>query len=294
MQIIHSVRGLQTWRRSRQGKQGTIGFVPTLGALHEGHRSLLQQARHTSDLVLASIFVNPLQFGPSEDFQRYPRTLSADKTMCRQEGVDLMFIPKPDELFPADFQTSVTVQRLTKRWEGERRPQHFQGVATIVTKLLTLARPDHAFFGLKDFQQFLVVKQLVKDLNLDVKIIGCRTIRETDGLAFSSRNRYLTPRQRPEAVQLYQALRYGARLIRQGKRQRRAIERAMVTYLARETSASIDYMAVCHPHTLEPIEKITGQVILLGAIRLDKVRLIDNLKVHVPTGRDPSSVNRDE
>lgn len=262
-------------------KQGAIGFVPTLGALHEGHRSLLQRARHISDFVVASIFVNPLQFGPSEDFQRYPRTLAEDKAMCRQEGVDLLFLPTSEELFPPGFQTSVTVNLLAARWEGEQRPQHFQGVATIVTKLLNMVHPDHALFGQKDFQQFLVIKQLVKDLNLDVKIIGCPTIREADGLACSSRNQYLTPAQRTEAMQLYQALRYGAQLIRQGKRQSPAIEKAMATHLARGTSATIDYMAACHAHTLEPLNKITGQVILLGAIQLGKVRLMDNLKVSV-------------
>ena len=282
MQTIHSIRTLQAWRRSLQGKRETIGFVPTLGALHVGHRSLLQRARRSSEKVVVSIFVNPLQFGPSEDFQRYPRTLLADKNMCREEGVDLLFIPNPNELYPGDFQTSVTVNLLTARWEGERRPQHFQGVTTIVTKLLTMVHPDRAFFGRKDYQQFLVVKQLVKDLNLDVKIIGCPTIREKDGLACSSRNMYLTISQRQEAVQLYRALKIGARLIRQGKRQPRVIEKTMITHLTRATSATIDYIALCNPQNMEPLEKIAGPVMLLGAIGLGKVRLIDNLKVHVP------------
>ena len=287
MQIIHSIRALQVWRRNHQLKGGTIGFVPTLGALHEGHRSLLQRARKTSDTVVASIFVNPLQFGPSEDFRCYPRTLATDQSMCRQEGVDLLFIPKPHELYPTDFQTSVRISLLTTRWEGERRPQHFQGVTTIVTKLLILVLPDHAFFGQKDYQQFLVVKQLVKDLNLNVRIVGCPTIREADGLASSSRNRYLTTRQRTEAAQLYQTLRHGAQMIRQGIRQKRGIERAIITRLTRTTSATIDYIAICNSQTLEPLTKITGQVVLLGAICLGKVRLIDNLKVQVPQGRKP-------
>lgn len=281
MQIIHSIRALQTWRRSHQGGKKAIGFVPTLGALHEGHRSLVQRARKATDTVVVSIFVNPLQFGPSEDFHRYPRALDADTTMCRHEGVDILFIPKPMELYPTDFQTTVRVNQLTTRWEGERRPHHFQGVATIMTKLLTIVHPDFSFLGQKDFQQFLVVKQLVKDLHLDVKIIGCSTVREKDGLAYSSRNQYLTISQRTEAMQLYQALRYGMQLIRRGKRQRRAIEKAMATRLTRTTSATIDYLAICDAHTLEPLEKITGTVILLGAIQLGKVRLIDNLKVHV-------------
>jgi len=287
MQIIHSIRALQDWRRHHQLKRGTIGFVPTLGALHEGHRSLLQQARKTNDSVVASIFVNPLQFGPSEDFHSYPRTLAADQAMCDQEGVDLLFIPKRNELYPTDFQTSVSVSLLTARWEGESRPQHFPGVTTIVTKLLILLQPDHAFFGQKDYQQFLVIKQLVKDLNLAMRIVGCPTIREADGLAFSSRNRYLTTGQRSEAARLYQTLRHGGQLIRQGQRQGRVIKKAIFTRLTRTTSGTIDYIGICNSRTLEPLATITGQVTLLGAIRFGKVRLIDNLRVRVPRGSDP-------
>lgn len=282
MHIIHSVRALQTWRRQRQGNRVLIGFVPTLGALHEGHRSLLQRARQACDLVVASIFINPLQFEPSEDLQRYPRTLRDDKTMCRQEGVDLLFVPDADELYPQDFQTIVTVQGLTTRWEGERRPQHFQGVTTIVTKLLNLLQPDRAFFGQKDYQQFLIIKQLVKDLHLGTKIIRCPTIREADGLALSSRNQFLSAGQRTRAGKLYQSLRLGARLIRQGKRHRQTIEQAMATHLAHAGAMTIEYLGVCHAQTLEPLDILEQQVILLGAIRLGSVRLIDNVAVRVP------------
>ena len=263
-------------------RQERVGFVPTLGALHAGHRSLLQRARRTCDLVVASVFINPLQFGPTEDFHRYPRTLGADKSLCKEEGIDLLFLPTQDQMFPADFQTTVTVNRLTADFEGQKRPHHFQGVTTIVTKLFTLVRPDFAFFGQKDYQQLLVVKQLVKDLHLGVHIIECPTVRERDGLALSSRNQYLGSRHREEAREFYQSLRLGARLIRQGGRQPYAIEKAMADHLTRTTSAKIDYLKVCDPSTLKPVKTITGQAVLLGAIQLGKVRLIDNMRVRAP------------
>ena len=200
MRIIRSIRGLQVWRRNHNGQN--IGFVPTMGALHEGHLSLISQARKRCSTVVASIFVNPLQFGPKEDLAKYPRTIKSDLQLCRESGVDVLFCPSMEGFYPPDFQTSVRVTRLSQRWEGEARPTHFEGVTTVVSKLLCLVRPHRSYFGQKDYQQLLVIKQMVQDLNMDTKIIQCATIREPDGLALSSRNRYLLEVQRRRAASL--------------------------------------------------------------------------------------------
>ena len=192
-------------------------MVPTMGALHPGHLSLIQRARRTCQTVVVSLFVNPLQFSPKEDLNRYPRPIKTDLDLCRQQGVDLVFLPTRQALYPGNFQTSVTVTQLTRRWEGEHRPTHFQGVTTIVTKLLNLLRPDRAFFGQKDYQQYVVVSQLVKDLNLEAKIVCCPTVRQRDGLAWSSRNQYISPTERAKGVVLYQALVAGRKAIREGR-----------------------------------------------------------------------------
>ncbi len=196
MRVIHSVRNLHSWRRKQESLDGPIGFVPTMGALHDGHLSLMQRARKHCRTVVVSVFVNPLQFGEAEDLGRYPRSFHADRRLCQEAGVDLLFAPPPEEFYPANFQTTVTVNRLTRRWEGETRPTHFQGVTTVVTKLFCLVRPHRAYFGQKDYQQSLVVNQLIHDLNLDMRMIRCPTVRESDGLAVSSRNRYLSANQR--------------------------------------------------------------------------------------------------
>ena len=254
-----------------------------MGALHAGHRSLIKRARRTCQMVVVSVFVNPLQFGPTEDFGRYPRNLSHDLTLCREEGVDAVFLPQQDTLYPPNFQTTVSVNKLTTRWEGEHRPSHFQGVTTIVTKLLNIVRPTRLFLGQKDYQQYVVIKQLLQDLNLDMKLILCPTIRESDGLALSSRNRYLTATQRPQALLLYQALKQGRELIRKGTRTGRQVTRAMHTIMHRHPDIIVDYLACCDTKTLAPITRLGGKIVLLGAIRLDNLRLIDNLTIHIPT-----------
>ncbi len=253
-----------------------------MGALHAGHQSLLQRARRTCDRVVASLFVNPLQFGPAEDLTQYPRKLKQDIALCRQEGVDLLFIPSSQEIYPDDFQTIVMVAELSQRWEGQERPTHFQGVGTIVTKLLNLVRPHRAFFGQKDYQQALLVQRLVKDLSLPVKIVMCPTIRENDGLALSSRNTYLSREQREQATVLYSALKAGKAAIKKGMRSAGQICQIMKRLITNKHIMTIDYLAVCHPLTLEPLTSINGQVILLGALRLGNIRLIDNLLVHAP------------
>lgn len=252
-----------------------------MGALHAGHRSLIKRARRTCQTVVVSIFVNPLQFGPTEDYRRYPRDLSQDLACCREENVDLVFIPKVDTLYPHDFQTTVAVKSLAQRWEGEYRPTHFQGVTTIVTKLLNLVRPAHAFFGQKDYQQFCVIRQLVKDLDLDTRITLCPTIRDADGFALSSRNHYVTPSQRQRALALYQALSAGKAAIAGGMRRADLVEQKMAKVLDARHGLAIDYLACCDARTLEPLARLRGTVVLLGAIRIGGIRFIDNLIVRI-------------
>ena len=250
-----------------------------MGALHEGHLSLIRQARKHCSNVVVSIFVNPLQFGPAEDLQKYPRDMNADECLCREGGVDLVFAPSSEELYPKDFQTSVTVNRLSRSWEGKVRPTHFEGVTTVVTKLLCLVRPNRAYFGQKDYQQFLVIKQLVQDLNIDTKMVRCPTIREADGLALSSRNRYLSAHQRTQAASLSVALRQGVQTIKHGETNAQTIQSGMRKMLVKISDVKVDYLAVCDAKTLEPLTHVRGVVVLLGAIRIGNVRLIDNLLI---------------
>ena len=251
-----------------------------MGALHDGHLSLIRQARKHCSTVVASIFVNPLQFGPTEDFSQYPRSLKSDQKLCAEAGVDLLFWPSSEEFYPKDFQTSVRVSRLSQRWEGEARPTHFEGVTTVVTKLLCLVRPDRTYLGQKDYQQWLVIKQLVRDLNLDTNIVRCRTIRESDGLALSSRNRYLSAHQRIQAVSLSEALQLGVLVIKQGVTNVRVIQNSMQKILKKIPGVKIEYLAICNAKTIEPLTTVKGQVVVLGAIQLGKIRLIDNMLVN--------------
>ena len=287
MQIIRSVRALQSWRRKQETlRHNSIGLVPTMGALHAGHLSLIQRARGSCKTVIVSLFVNPLQFGPEEDLTRYPRPISADLQLCQRIGVDVVFLPSREALYPKDFQSSVNVLHLTRRWEGEHRPSHFQGVTTVVTKLLNLVRPHRAFFGQKDYQQYLVMKQLVKDLNVPAAVVLCPTIREHDGLALSSRNQYLSTKQRQAATTLFQTLRYGKTKIQSGQSSARAIVRGIRKRLASEPTIKIDYVAVVDAKTLEPVNTIREKMVLLGAIRIGGVRLIDNLLGGTPRKKE--------
>jgi pantoate--beta-alanine ligase len=231
--------------------------------------------------VIVSIFVNPLQFEPSEDFWCYPRDFSKDLIICRKEKADVVFMPQLQDLYPHDFQTTVTVKKISRLWEGKHRPTHFQGVTTVVTKLLNLIQPSQTFFGQKDYQQFLVIRQLVKDLELETKLTLCPTIREADGLALSSRNQYLLPTQRQQALLLCQALSSGKQVIKNGERRARVVEKRMAETLKTAQQIHIDYLACCETRTLEPLTQIQGKVVLLGAVRMGTIRLIDNLVVSV-------------
>jgi len=279
MRRIQTVHAMRSWSRGLQREGVTIGLVPTMGALHEGHRSLIRAARLACDASAVSIFVNPLQFGPLEDFDRYPRSLAQDLRLCQSAGVDAVFIPRAQEMYPPDFETAVSVQRLTRRYEGLSRPGHFGGVTTVVMKLLNIVRPDKAFFGQKDYQQTVVVERLVKDLNLDTEIVVRPTVRETDGLALSSRNRHLSPEERKAATVLYRALSDGRELIRAGERSVKKVEAAMTRLIWAEPMARLDYLAVADPITLDEVRSVRGRVVLLLAVWIGKSRLIDNLIV---------------
>lgn len=281
MRTLRTTQAFNTWRRQHDACQTSLGFVPTMGALHAGHRSLIQRARRMCKTVVVSIFVNPLQFGPTEDFRRYPRLHDQDLALCREEHVDVVFVPPLNSLYPQDFQTAVNVNLLSKRWEGEHRPTHFDGVTTIVAKLLNLVRPTRSFFGRKDYQQFLVIQQMVKDLDFDTKLTLCPTIRDSDGLAMSSRNQYLNPSDRQHARLLYQALSAGKQAITKGQFNTRKICNAMQKVLHRHQHMTIDYLTCCDAHTLEPLSRANGKVVLLGAIRLGTLRLIDNIVLQV-------------
>jgi pantoate--beta-alanine ligase len=279
MRIVRSPGAMTKWSDGRRRKGVTIGFVPTMGALHEGHRALIRAARSQCDALVVSIFVNPTQFGPAEDLTKYPRPITNDRTLCRAEGVDVCFEPTAPSMYPDGFQTVVSVPELARRWEGEIRPHHFAGVATVVTKLFGIVRPHRSWFGQKDFQQTAVVRRLVEDLNLGVRIIVRPTVREADGLAKSSRNVYLSAEDRAIATILYSSLQAGASAIRKGIVDGKRIGGRMTSIVRREPAVAIDYLAVCDPVSLEPLVTVTGHTLLVGAVRLGGVRLIDNLLV---------------
>jgi pantoate--beta-alanine ligase len=248
-----------------------------MGALHDGHRSLIRAARLQCDALVVSIFVNPTQFAPTEDLTKYPRPIAKDRALCRAEGVDICYEPTARAMYPEGFQTTVTVPALARRWEGEARPHHFAGVATVVTKLFGMVQPHLALFGQKDYQQAALVRQLVSDLNLGVAILVRPTVRERDGLAMSSRNVYLSANERLMAPLLFQALQAGRQMIVSGKSDVAAIERIMQQTIEREPTIHVEYLAVCDPASLEPLPAVTTRAVLLGAIRIGSIRLIDNL-----------------
>jgi len=270
---------MAAWSEQLRRERVTIGFVPTMGALHDGHRSLIRAARLRCDALVVSIFVNPTQFGPAEDLAKYPRPITQDRALCREEGVDVCFEPTPASMYPEGFQTIVTVPEIAQRWEGEARPHHFAGVATVVTKLFGIVQPQLALFGQKDYQQAALVKRLVADLNFGVTIDVRPTIREQDGLAMSSRNRYLSPENRQAATILYRALLAGRLAIRKGARKVPAVERIMQQTVGQEPAARIEYLTLCDPASLKPLANVAGRTLLLGAIRIGTVRLIDNMLV---------------
>jgi pantoate--beta-alanine ligase len=258
----------------RQGKP--VGFVPTMGALHAGHVSLIDAARGADGFVIVSIFVNPTQFGPKEDLSRYPRPLERDLEMCGRAGVDLVFTPETAMMYPPGFQTFVNVSELSTILEGASRPGHFQGVATVVLKLFNLVQPDRAYFGQKDAQQVRVIQQMVRDLNVPVEVVVRPTVREPDGLALSSRNQYLNPDQRREAVALNRALEEAEAAIRAGERDSSVIASVMAHRIEGARGAVLDYAVAVDAETLRPMAPLRGTVLLALAVKFGATRLIDN------------------
>jgi pantoate--beta-alanine ligase len=278
MLSVPTIPRMHEIRRNWQKKGLTIGLVPTMGYLHEGHRALIKRASEDCDRVIVSIFVNPLQFGPAEDFERYPRNMKRDRALCLKAGVDALFVPAAKEMYPADFQTYIEVEKLAQGLEGAARPGHFRGVATVVAKLFCACLPDAAYFGQKDYQQAAVIRQMVADLNFPLKIVVCPTVRERSGLAVSSRNSYLGEAERREAAVLYQALLRGAEKWK-AKFPPEEVLRIVVDYIKNRSRFEVEYVEASDPKTLLPMREPGRPVVLSLAARLGKVRLIDNVLV---------------
>ena len=265
---------------ARAGK--TIGFVPTMGYWHEGHLNLIRAARRKCQVVLVSVFVNPLQFAPQEDYQQYPRDLSRDARLARAEGVDYLFYPSMEEMYPQGFQTAVEVRELSDKLCGKSRPGHFKGVATVVLKLFNIVKPDAAFFGQKDAQQALIIKHMIDDLNLDVELVIMPIVREEDGLAMSSRNLYLNPKERRAATILYKSLLKAKELILGGERKASTIISQMTQMIEEEPLARVDYIALTDADNLQEADVIRGKILIALAVFIGKSRLIDNLILEMP------------
>ena len=290
MQIVSTISEVRKVVKEWKKEGLTVGFVPTMGYLHEGHASLMERARLDCDKVVASIFVNPMQFGANEDLDSYPRDLEADAKLCESIGVDLVFHPEAEEMYADGFCSFVDMDGLTKELCGKSRPIHFRGVCTVVSKLFHIVTPDKAFFGQKDAQQLAVIRRMVKDLNMDVEIVGCPIIREADGLAKSSRNTYLNEEERKAALILSKTIRLGEKLAEEGMTDAKALVGAMKENLEKEPLAKIDYVEAVSMDTIEKVDKIEGNVLVAMAVYIGKTRLIDNFIIggenHADTGTE--------
>jgi pantoate--beta-alanine ligase len=285
-EFITSIAAMQEASKLAK-KEGTVGLVPTMGALHAGHISLIKAARAACDAVVVSIFVNPSQFGPNEDYERYPRTLDADLKLLEQERVDFVFGPEASEMYPAgNGGTFVDVPGIGDRLDGISRPGHFRGVATVVAKLFHIASPDMAFFGQKDAAQVAVLRAMVRDLNFPLQLVVCPTVREPDGLAMSSRNRYLTSNERTQSLALYRALSQAHDEVHRGIRDTRELRNRMMRTMQNEPLVRTEYVEVVHPETLLPIEDVSEGALLAIAARIGGTRLIDNILLPPPTRND--------
>jgi len=264
-------------RALRQKLSSTVGFVPTMGYLHEGHLALIRQARIENSAVIVSIYVNPAQFGPREDFGAYPRELNRDLELLRKEGVDIVFVPSDDEMYPPEFSSWVDVEKVTEQLEGASRSGHFRGVTTVVAKLFNIVQPSRAYFGQKDAQQAVVIKRMVADLNMGIEIIVVPTVRESDGLAMSSRNIYLSLGERQAATILFKALTLARQLRQGGEKDAGKIRRQMTSLIQKEPLARIDYVSIADAETLEELNLIDRPALASLAVRIGKTRLIDNM-----------------
>lgn len=276
MKIVSTVNDVRSTVKEWKKNGLKVGLVPTMGFLHEGHLSLIKKAVAENDKVIVSVFVNPTQFGPNEDFEAYPRDLNKDAALCEEAGADLIFHPEPEEMYPDGFCSSVNMTGLTDALCGKSRPIHFQGVCTVVSKLFNIAAPDNAYFGEKDAQQLAIIKRMVKDLNFDIKITGCPIIREEDGLAKSSRNTYLNPEERQAALVLSKAVKCGRSLVEGGEKDSAVILKEMKSIIENEPLARIDYVEIVDMNTMKNIDKVKCDVLCAMAVYIGKTRLIDN------------------
>ena len=278
MKIIGTVKEVREQVKEWKKQGLSVGFVPTMGYLHEGHKSLMDAARKGNDKVVVSIFVNPMQFGPTEDLATYPRDLDHDAALCESAGVDLIFHPEAEEMYEKDFCSFVDMTGLTEGLCGKTRPIHFRGVCTVVNKLFNIVTPDHAYFGQKDGQQLAVIKRMVRDLNMDIEIVGCPIVREEDGLAKSSRNTYLSSEERKAALILSKTVALGKELAKTEKDANKVVE-AMKKNIETEPLAKIDYVEAVDALSMAPVEKLEGTCMLAMAVYIGKTRLIDNTPV---------------
>jgi pantoate--beta-alanine ligase len=274
MQVVKTISEI---RALRQKLKGTVGFVPTMGFLHEGHLALVKRAKVENSAVIVSIYVNPTQFGPKEDFGAYPRDLDRDLELLRKEGTDIGFVPLDDEMYPPGFSSWVDVEKVTERLEGASRPGHFRGVATVVAKLFNIVQPTRAYFGQKDAQQVVVIKRMVADLSMGVETVVVPTVRESDGLAMSSRNIYLNPKERQAATVLFEALTLARQLRKGGEKDAEKIRRQMTALIQKEPLAQIGYVSIADTRTLEELHLLDRPAVASLAVRIGKTRLIDNM-----------------
>ena len=273
--VVKTIKEVRAFVKAAKREGKTVGFVPTMGYLHEGHKSLITRAVGENDVVVVSDFVNPTQFGPNEDFESYPRDIKKDAALCEDAGADLIFNPEPDEMYN-NILTSVSVAGITKGLCGASRPTHFDGVCQVVSKLFNIVTPDRAYFGEKDAQQLLVIKKMVQDLNFDIEIVGCPIIRESDGLAKSSRNTYLNADERKAALCLSRALKKGKELIKNGEKDAKKVTDVIREEIGKEHLAKIDYVELVSLDTLEPAKTTEGSILTAIAVYIGKTRLIDN------------------
>lgn len=282
MEVVKQPRVLTETLKALKKEGKTVGLVPTMGYLHEGHLSLVRQARQENDIVVVSLFVNPIQFGPKEDLSSYPRDFERDAALLEGEGADYLFAPEVQDMYPGGYATYVDVEgELTGRLCGASRPGHFRGVATVVSKLFHIAGPHKAYFGIKDAQQVAVIRRMVEDLNFDLEIVACPIVREADGLALSSRNVYLTQEERQEALALSQSLFMARARIEAGEREAAVIREAIAQRLSAVPGAVVDYIEIVNAATLAPVEILNGSILIALAVKIGKPRLIDNLQIEV-------------
>jgi pantoate--beta-alanine ligase len=279
MEIARTIEEVKQKVRDWKKSGLKVGFVPTMGYLHEGHLSLVREARKRTDRVVVSIFVNPTQFGPNEDYQVYPRDFDRDRELLSKEGVDLIFYPSVEVMYPEGYKTYVEVKDLQDRLCGRSRPGHFRGVCTVVLKLFNIVQPEEAFFGWKDAQQVIILQKMVEDLNLSVKIVPLPLVRDDDGLALSSRNTYLSPEERKAALVLSRSLDLAAELIKSGEKRAEVIKNRMLELIQQEPRARVDYVEIVDLRTLEPLEQVQDNTLIALAVFIGRTRLIDNLRI---------------